>query len=156
MANKTFATYLSELSAVTSLGAGDKLPVLESSTVKYVDGGDIGGGVLAVEDKASSFTVNGQSGTVYTNYGAGAIITGTLENSATGTTYTFFATNAEGFVVLPPSGATIDFLDGASGTTATNADGIIGTVLGHCVVIVKYSATKWIATSNHGFSLNAG
>lgn len=43
MANKTFATYLSELSAVTSLGAGDKLPVLESSTVKYVDGGDIGG-----------------------------------------------------------------------------------------------------------------
>lgn len=44
MANKTFATYLSELSAVTSLGAGDKLPVLESSTVKYVDGADVGGG----------------------------------------------------------------------------------------------------------------
>lgn len=43
MANKTFATYLSELSEVSSLGAGDKLPVLESSTVKYVDGGDIGG-----------------------------------------------------------------------------------------------------------------
>lgn len=44
MANKTFATYLSELAEVSSLGAGDKVPVLESSTVKYVDGGDIGGG----------------------------------------------------------------------------------------------------------------
>jgi len=44
MANKTFATYLSELSAVTSLGAGDKLPALEGGTVKYVDGADVGGG----------------------------------------------------------------------------------------------------------------
>lgn len=41
MAAKTLATYISELSAVTSLGAGDKIPVLESSTVKYVEGDDI-------------------------------------------------------------------------------------------------------------------
>lgn len=41
MAAKTLATYLGELSAVTSLGAGDKIPVLESSTVKYVEGDDI-------------------------------------------------------------------------------------------------------------------
>lgn len=43
MAAKTFATYLSELVEASSLGAGDKVPVLESSAVKYVDGGDIGG-----------------------------------------------------------------------------------------------------------------
>lgn len=41
MAAKTLATYISELSAVTSLGAGDKIPVLESSTIKYVEGDDI-------------------------------------------------------------------------------------------------------------------
>jgi len=44
MANKTFATYLSELTEVSSLGTGDKVPLLESGTVKYVDGADIGGG----------------------------------------------------------------------------------------------------------------
>lgn len=44
MAAKTFSTFLSELSAVTGLGSGDRIPVLESSTTKYVDGGDIGGG----------------------------------------------------------------------------------------------------------------
>lgn len=44
MAAKTFSTYLSELAEATSLGAGDRVPVLESSATKYVDGGDIGGG----------------------------------------------------------------------------------------------------------------
>ena len=44
MAAKTFATYLSELTEATALGTGDRVPVLESSTVKYVDGADIGGG----------------------------------------------------------------------------------------------------------------
>lgn len=43
MAAKTFSTYISELSEVASLGAGDRIPVLESSETKYVDGGDIGG-----------------------------------------------------------------------------------------------------------------
>lgn len=41
MAAKTFATYLSELTEATALGTGDRVPVLESSTVKYVDGADI-------------------------------------------------------------------------------------------------------------------
>lgn len=44
MAAKTFSTFLSELDEVTGLGSGDRIPVLESSTTKYVDGGDIGGG----------------------------------------------------------------------------------------------------------------
>lgn len=44
MAAKTFSTFLSELSAVTGLGSGDRIPVLESSAVKYVDGADVGGG----------------------------------------------------------------------------------------------------------------
>ena len=44
MAAKTFSTFLSELSAVTGLGSGDRVPVLENSTTKYVDGGDIVGG----------------------------------------------------------------------------------------------------------------
>lgn len=43
MAAKTLATYIGELTAVTSLGAGDKILVLESSTVKYVEGNDVGG-----------------------------------------------------------------------------------------------------------------
>lgn len=43
MAAKTFSTYLSELAEVTALGAGDRIPVLESSATKYVDGGDVGG-----------------------------------------------------------------------------------------------------------------
>ena len=43
MAAKTFSTYLSELTEATSLGSGDRVPILESSTTKYVDGGDIGG-----------------------------------------------------------------------------------------------------------------
>ena len=41
MAAKTFATYLSELTEATALGTGDRVPILESSTVKYVDGADI-------------------------------------------------------------------------------------------------------------------
>lgn len=44
MAAKTFATYLSELTEATALGTGDKIPVLESAALKYVDGADIGGG----------------------------------------------------------------------------------------------------------------
>ena len=35
---------MSELDEATSLGSGDRIPVLESSTTKYVDGSDIGGG----------------------------------------------------------------------------------------------------------------
>lgn len=41
MAAKTFATYLSELTEATALGTGDRVPVLESSTVKYVDGAEL-------------------------------------------------------------------------------------------------------------------
>jgi len=44
MAAKTLATYIGELTEVTGLGAGDKIPVLESAALKYVDGADIGGG----------------------------------------------------------------------------------------------------------------
>lgn len=43
MAAKTFATYLSELAEATALGTGDRVPILESSEVKYVDGADIVG-----------------------------------------------------------------------------------------------------------------
>lgn len=53
MAAKTFSTFLSELTEVTGLGSGDRVPVLENSTTKYVDGGDIvggggGGGITAL------------------------------------------------------------------------------------------------------------
>lgn len=75
MANKTFATYLSELSAVTSLGAGDKLPVLESSTVKYVDGGDIGGtSYLKYVALLSQTGTNAPVATVLENTLGGAVV----------------------------------------------------------------------------------
>lgn len=48
MAAKTLATYISELSAVSSLGAGDKIPLLESGGMVYVEGDDLGGGITAL------------------------------------------------------------------------------------------------------------
>lgn len=102
MAAKTFATYLSELTEVTALGSGDKLPVLESSTVKYVDGGDIGGGgALTVVAKTEDFTADGASGTVYTNEGAAGHIMATLEDSPVGTEYTFVSIDGNLIKVVP-------------------------------------------------------
>lgn len=48
MAAKTLATYISELSAVSSLGAGDKIPLLEAGGMVYVEGDDLGGGITAL------------------------------------------------------------------------------------------------------------
>lgn len=48
MAAKTLATYIGELSAVSSLGAGDKIPLLESGGMVYVEGDDLGGGITAL------------------------------------------------------------------------------------------------------------
>lgn len=45
MAAKTLATYISELSAGSSLGAGDKIPTLEGGAMVYFEGDDFGGGV---------------------------------------------------------------------------------------------------------------
>lgn len=81
MAAKTFATYISELSAVTSLGAGDKIPVLESSTVKYVEGDDVGGGITAL---TGDVTASG-SGSVAATIASDAVTNAKLANMATQT-----------------------------------------------------------------------
>lgn len=45
---KTFSEWIATLSAVTGLGAGDKVPVVESGVTKYVEGDDFGGGITAL------------------------------------------------------------------------------------------------------------
>lgn len=112
MPPKSFGTYLSELTEATSLGAGDRIPVLESGTTKYVDGADIadlgGGAAASVITKTADFTANDASGTVYTNDGAGDAITATLGNSAAGTEYTFIGyPTGSNFYIVPAADISI-------------------------------------------------
>ena len=44
MAAKALSTYIGELSAITALGAGDKIPTLEGGVLKVADGSDFAGG----------------------------------------------------------------------------------------------------------------
>lgn len=48
MAAKTLATYISELSAGSSLGAGDRIPTLEAGALVYFGGDAISGGITAL------------------------------------------------------------------------------------------------------------
>lgn len=66
---KTFSEWVATLSAVTGLGAGDKVPVVEGGTTKYVEGDDFGGGITAL---TGDVTASG-SGSVAATIANGAV-----------------------------------------------------------------------------------
>lgn len=66
---KTFSAWIATLGAVTGLGAGDKVPVVEGGTTKYVEGDDIGGGITAL---TGDVTASG-TGSVAATIAAGAV-----------------------------------------------------------------------------------
>jgi len=79
MAAKTLATYISELSAGSSIGAGDKFPALESSTMVYFDGASIGGGGITA--LTGDVTASG-TGSVVASIATGVIVNADVNASA--------------------------------------------------------------------------
>lgn len=82
MAAKTLATYIGELSAGSSLGAGDKLPVLESGAMVYFDGASVGAGTITA--LTGDVTASG-SGSVAATIASDAVTNAKLANMATQT-----------------------------------------------------------------------
>lgn len=102
MAAKTFATYLSELTEATALGTGDRVPILESSTVKYVDGAELTPYLKYVALLSQSGTdaptatvlENTLGGTVVWSYSDVGVYLATLANTFTeNKTVCFFGNN---------------------------------------------------------------
>lgn len=93
---------------------------------------------------ASPVTVNASdSGTVYTNEGAGAEITFNLPAAAPGLVYTFIVQDTDGLKVVAGGGDTIR-LDGSPSAAAGNAESL---TVGSVLRLVAINATEWIAVS---------
>ena len=75
---KTFSEWIATLSAVTGLGAGDKVPVVEGGTAKYVEGDDLGGGITAL---TGDVTASG-TGIVVASIATGVIVNADVNASA--------------------------------------------------------------------------
>lgn len=106
-----------------------------------------GGGNRTVTAKTSNYTVlSGDSGTVFTNTGAGGTVVLTLPTAAAGLTYTAYV----------DAGQTVQFTAGASttirlgGTASASAGNITNNVAGGCVTLVAISTTQWIAIGYTG------
>lgn len=97
---------------------------------------------LDVTVKATSFTVlKGQcDGRVFTNEGAGGLVTLTLPTAVAGYRVGFIVQNVNGIKVAPGASDTIRL--GAS----SSATGIQSTTIGATVELECINATEWIAT----------
>jgi hypothetical protein len=152
---KALSTYIGELSAGTSIGAGDKFPATEGGAMVYFDGASIGGGGSAtVENKDDDFTADGASGTVYANVGATGNIVATLEDSAVGTQYTFIKASEDGYDIrVVPNVANIiawrDYVSGVDQTVPGNGDWVEGYGNYDRFTLLKISATHWTVISGN-------
>jgi len=93
-------------------------------------------------------TLDGQSGTVYTNTGASGDITLTLPNAAIGTEYTFLHdSSVEGGIIIN----TVAGISANVGGTFMS-DTVYGTVVATMpnMTFIKVSATLWVATNYYG------
>lgn len=110
---KTFSEWIATLSAVTGLGAGDKIPVVEGGTSKYVEGDDLGGSnaaTVTISDAAGDSTTWVLLGTAQTGNLSPATDAGLTYNATTNAlTATTFVGNLTG---------NADTVTGFSGTSS--------------------------------------
>ena len=105
-------------------------------------------GLKAVTAITFDAILDGQSGTVYTNTGAGADITLTLPDAAIGTEYTFLHdSSVEGDIIIN----TVAGISANVGGTFMS-DTVYGTVTNTMpnMSFIKVSATLWVATNYYG------
>lgn len=96
--------------------------------------------------EAADATLDGASGTAYTNTGAGAAVTYTLPDSAVDTVIRITADPAEGEVIYLYTVAGISAVVGSDAVTITDA--ALGYIAaGASVTFQKLNATEWVAIS---------
>ena len=97
--------------------------------------------------KATSYTLlPSDSGTIFTNEGASALVTFTLPTALAGLRYSFIIQDVDGIQVDAATGDTIRI--GAS--VSAGAGNINATTIGNTVTLVAINATEWIALSREG------
>ena len=134
---KTFSEWIATLSAVTGLGAGDKVPVVEGGTAKYVEGDDLGGGITAL---TGDVTASG------TGIVVASIATGVIVNADVNASAAIDATKiADGTV----SNAEFQYLNGVTSAVQTQLDGKVdenAAIVGATKTKITYD-TKGLVTA---------
>ena len=155
---------ISELTAAGALTGTELVEIVQDGVNVQTTAQDIadlgggGGGAITVVAQPTDLTIDGASGTVYTNEGAAGRVTFTLPDSAVGTQYTFVNVDAFDIWVATPAGTQIVFYDfWNSGITQTIDTDSTTTYLqlgtanqGASVTILKTAATRWSVISNTG------
>ena len=105
--------------------------------------GGVGGSATIVPKTANFNIASAASGTIYTNEGASAQITGTIQSNTAGLDYGFVVQNSNGIVIQLPAGATAWI-----GSTSTSVGGTLTstTVTGQ-IEILAINSTTWTAIS---------
>jgi hypothetical protein len=109
--------------------------------------GSSAGGVSSVTAKTASYNIlTGDSGSVFTNEGASAIVPFTLPAAASGLEYTLFVQDADGIQVIAGAGDTIRI-----GSLVTAAAGNVqSNTIGSSVTLKAINATEWVAIAALG------
>lgn len=139
--------------ATTPLTGAELVPIVQSSTTVKTTILDIVGGIKKYAVTAvtsgigSPYSITAaQSGTLFTNEGAGAEAYLILPTAAVGLSYIFYVQNANGLNVAASAGDTIRLYMDVT-PAAGNLD---STDLGSIVSLLAINSTEWIATFTSG------
>lgn len=136
-----------QLTAAGDLTGEELIPGVQDGASVKITAQAIAGialGVTVIAD--TDTTLDGTSGTAYTNTGAGAGITYTLPDSAVDTVIRIIADPAEGETIYLYTVAGISAVVGSSAVTIT--DSVLGYISpGGSVTFSKINATEWVAIS---------
>ena len=97
--------------------------------------------------KAGAYTLlTSDSGSVFSNEGAGALAVYTLPPARKGLKYTFVVQDVDGIQINVPAGDTVR----SNGGVTTAGGATTSTVIGDTVTIVAINATEWMAIAQTG------
>lgn len=103
--------------------------------------------LLNVEAVTSDPTpTSNDSGTVYTNQGAGSQVTITLPEASAGRQFTFIVEDSDGITVQAAAGDTIRQAGSVSSAGGTASS----TTIGDTITLIAISSSQWFAVASHG------
>lgn len=151
----SFKTFVQgSTAASTPLGGTEQIVIIQGNAVVQCVADDLGGGSSAsVIVKTASFTANDASGTIYTNDGAGDVITATIADVAVATEYTFIGyPTGSNFYLQPDTGITIHFFNVSTNllVSVVGGDGFALdlTIEYGSVKMVQTDSSTWVVTSS--------
>jgi|GEM_PF-2281362 hypothetical protein len=146
---------IADLDAAGALDGTELVEIEQGGESKQTTTQDIadlgGGGALTVSPQTDNFTADGASGTVYTNEGAAAAVTATLDPlTENGVKYVFLVMEAQDFSVVLPDGHTLYYYSSSGandiGKGAAVGDGawdMVSSENGSIIEITKVNNETW-------------